>query len=71
MGFGVSSIDFADAGCLFIPARPLLQPFLQWQIHSPSIGVPVVCWENGVRVAESGPAEWLSPEITHIVEAAK
>lgn len=26
-------------------------------------------WENGVRIAESGPAEWLSPELTHLVEA--
>jgi len=27
-------------------------------------------WENGVRIAESGPAEWLSPELDRVVEAA-
>lgn len=26
-------------------------------------------WENGVRISESGPAEWLSPEHTTLVEA--
>ncbi len=25
-------------------------------------------WENGVRISENGPAEWLSPELNHIVE---
>jgi len=25
-------------------------------------------WENGVRISEDGPAEWLSPELDHIVE---
>ncbi len=27
-------------------------------------------WENGVRISESGPAEWLSPEHTALVEVA-
>lgn len=26
-------------------------------------------WENGVRISENGPAEWLSPELDRIVEA--
>lgn len=26
-------------------------------------------WENGVRISESGPAEWLSPELDRVVEA--
>jgi len=25
-------------------------------------------WENGVRISESGPAEWLSPELDRVVE---
>jgi Xaa-Pro aminopeptidase len=26
-------------------------------------------WENGVRISENGPAEWLSPELDRVVEA--
>jgi len=26
-------------------------------------------WENGVRISENGPAEWLSPELDRLVEA--